>query len=68
MMRYGFDATLDYYGSDYGYIDPVYIHFTNNEMEVILYYSITDQVAQVFTKPGMLPYILNAQQIQESFK
>lgn len=68
MMRYGFDATLDYYGTDNGYTDPVYIHFTNNEMEVILYYSVTDQVAQVFTKPGMLPYILNAQQIQESFK
>ena len=67
MMRYGFEPTLDEYGTDYGYVDPVWIHFTNDEMEVILYYSVTDRVAQVYTKPGMLPYILNAQQILESF-
>lgn len=68
MMRYGFEVKLDSYFTDEGYVDPVWIHFTNDEMEVILYYSITDQMAQVYTKPGLLPYILNAQQIQESFK
>jgi len=66
MMRYGYDVTLDSFDYAQGYADHFYIHFTNDEMEVILYYDITDMTAQVFTKPGILPHILNPQQVRES--
>ncbi len=66
MLRYGYDVTLDHFNADKGYADAFYIHFTNGEMEVILYYNATSQMAEVYTKPGVLPHILNVKQIKES--
>lgn len=67
MLQYGFDVLLDDNGSPM-LNDPIWLHFTNGDMEVILQYSYTDQMATVYTKPGVspMPHILTQEQIVES--
>ena len=66
MMIFGFNPEVDGFLTDRGVADPIRLHLTNEEMEVIVSYDCANQIADVFYKPGILPYILNQSQVLEA--
>lgn len=66
MMIFGFNPEVDIFLTDRGTADPIWLHLTNEEMEVIVSYDCANQIAEVFYKPGILPYILNQSQVLEA--
>lgn len=67
MMLFGFDVWLDIVDMEEdGRINPVLLHLSNGDAEVLLLYDALEQTATLYYEPGVSYYLLSGAELEEA--